>query len=367
MVALHILFSVMQLKRMIYQVTVFLTVAMLLCAPASALSARNAIVMDAATGNILFEKDADTRCLIASTTKIMTGLLICEDCDLSRQVEIPAEAQGIEGSSLYLKAGEQMTIEALLYGLMLSSGNDAAVALAIAHSGSIAAFVEQMNRRAAALGLESTHYANPNGLDDEGNFSTCRDLAKLGAYAMENPDFARVVSTRTYQYGSRTMTNHNKLLRYCDGAEGIKTGFTKAAGRILVSSIQRHGRRLVLVTMYAPDDWNDHCTLAEQCFSKFNICTLCKEGDIFGNGLCAAENLDAALLPEETVDAVRIRMDRNGGTAEFYVGASRIGQCSLKPMEAEQYADTKNHSIPGSVLAQEGRGADPCRARAAER
>lgn len=351
---------------MIYQVTVFLTVAMLLCTPTLALSARNAIVMDAATGKTLFEKDADTQCLIASTTKIMTGLLICEDCDLSRQVIIPPEAQGIEGSSLYLKAGEQMSMEALLYGLMLSSGNDAAVALAIAHSGSVEAFVEKMNRRAEELGLENTHYANPNGLDDEGNFSTCRDLARLGAYAMENPDFSRVVGTKSYRDGNRIMTNHNKLLRFCDGAEGIKTGFTKAAGRILVSSIQRHGRRLVLVTISAPDDWNDHCALAETCFSKFEIHTLCKEGDIFGNGLCAAENVEAALLPEEKIDAVRIRMDREGGIAEFYAGAALVGQCSLKPME-EQYASTENHSIPGRVLPQESRGADSCRTRAAQR
>ena len=345
----------MQLKRMIYQVTVFLTVAMLLCASASALSARNAIVMDAATGKTLFEKDAETQCLIASTTKIMTGLLICEDCDLSCEVEIPPEAQGIEGSSLYLKAGETMSVEALLYGLMLSSGNDAAVALAIAHSGSVEAFVERMNRRAEELGLENTHYANPNGLDDEGNYSNCRDLAKLGAYAMENPVFARVVSTKSYHYGSRTMVNHNKLLRFCDGAEGIKTGFTKAAGRILVSSIQRHGRRLVLVTISAPDDWNDHCALAETCFSKFKICTLCKEGDVFGNGFCAAENVEAALLPEETIDAVRIRMEQDGGTAEFYAGETLIGQCALKAMEAEKkYATTENHSIPGHMLPQEG-------------
>ncbi len=357
----------MQLKKMIYQVTVFLTVAMLLCAPAAALSARNAIVMDATTGKTLFEKDADTRCLIASTTKIMTGLLICEDCDLSRQVVIPPEAQGIEGSSLYLKAGEQMSIEALLYGLMLSSGNDAAVALAIAHSGSVESFVEKMNQRAKELGLENTHYANPNGLDDEGNYSTCRDLAKLGAYAMENPVFSQVVSTKSYNYGNRTMTNHNKLLRFCDGAEGIKTGFTKAAGRILVSSIQRHGRRLVLVTISAPDDWNDHCTLAETGFSKFEIRTLCKEGDILGNGFCAAENVEAALLPEEKVDAVRIHMDRNGGTAEFYMGATLIGQCALKPMEADRNAATENHSIPGCMLPQEGGGADSSRACAAQR
>ena len=357
----------MQLKRMIYQAAVFLTVSMLLCAPASALSARNAIVMDAATGKTLYEKDADRQCLIASTTKIMTGLLICEDCDLSREVEIPPEAQGIEGSSLYLKAGETMSVEALLYGLMLSSGNDAAVALAIAHSGSTEAFVERMNRRAEELGLENTHYANPNGLDAEGNYSNCRDLAKLGAYAMENPVFARVVSTKSYQYGSRTMVNHNKLLRFCDGAEGIKTGFTKAAGRILVSSIQRHGRRLVLVTISAPDDWNDHCALADRCFSQYKICTLCREGDIFGNGFCAAETVEAALLPEETIDAVRIHMDQDGGTAEFYVGQTMLGQCALKPMEAVHYAATKNNSIPGGVLPQKSGGADPCRTGAAER
>ena len=165
---------------------------------------------------------------------------------------------------------------------MRSSGNDAAVALAIYCGGTVEGFVARMNDKARTLGLKDTHFANPNGLDAPDHYSSAADLAALGAYAMENPIFAKTVSTKTVQAGGRALRNHNKLLWLLPGAEGIKTGFTKAAGRILVSSAQRQGRRLVAATMDAPDDWRDHQTLLEAGFADFRIVPIISAGEQLG-------------------------------------------------------------------------------------
>ena len=249
---------------------------------ARALSAEHAIVLDAATGRVLYEKAADERSLIASTTKIMTALVVCEHCNVLDRMRIPKEAVGIEGSSMYLREGEILTIQELLYGLMLQSGNDAAVALAIYCGGTVEGFVGMMNDKAHRLGLENTHFENPNGLDSPGHYSTARDLAVLTAYAMENPIFAKTVSTKSVRIGQRYLTNHNKLLWQVDGADGVKTGFTKAAGRSLVSSALRDGRRLICVTINAPDDWRDHKRLLEDGFSRYSQQQLVNAGQVVG-------------------------------------------------------------------------------------
>ena len=238
--------------------------------------------MDAASGRILYEKNASERSLIASTTKIMTALVVCEQSNLSDRVKIPPEAVGIEGSSMYLQEGEILTVQDLLYGLMLHSGNDAAVALAIYCGGTEADFVTMMNEKAELLGLTDTHFANPNGLDHDGNYSTALDLARLSVYALQNEDFLRTVSCKTVTVGGRTLRNHNKLLFTYDGAIGVKTGYTKAAGRILVSAAERDGRRLVAVTIQAPDDWNDHAALLDYGFSCFQRALLVEQGGIVG-------------------------------------------------------------------------------------
>ena len=186
---------------------------------ADAISAEKAILLDAATGRVLYEKDADSRSLIASTTKIMTALIVCEQCNVMDRMRIPKEAVGIEGSSMYLKVGEVLTIQELLYGLMLASGNDAAVALAIYCGGTVEGFAQLMNDKARELGLKGTHFENPNGLDSPGHYSTARDLANLAAYAMENPIFAKTVSTKSIRIGQRTLQNHNKLLSFVEGVD----------------------------------------------------------------------------------------------------------------------------------------------------
>ena len=259
-----------------------LAAVLLLPVQVSAVSARSAILMDAQTGRVLYEKDADRKGLIASTTKIMTALVVCEQCNVLDRLRIPKEAVGIEGSSMYLKEGEVLTVQELLYGLMLHSGNDAAVALAIYCGGTVEGFVELMNDKARYLGLTGTHFANPNGLDHPDHYSTARDLAILAAYAMENPIFARTVSTKTLTIGQRSMKNHNKLLWTVDGADGVKTGFTRAAGRVLVSGATRDGRRLIAVTIHDPNDWQDHKALLEEGFQNFRTRQIVAVGQQLG-------------------------------------------------------------------------------------
>ena len=278
--------------------------------PANAVSAEKALLLDGITGRVLYEKNADTQSLIASTTKIMTALIVCEQCNVLDRMRIPREAVGIEGSSMYLQEGEVLTIQELLYGLMLSSGNDAAVALAIYCGGTVEGFAELMNDKARTLGLRNTHFENPNGLDAPGHFSTARDLAKLASYAMENPIFCKTVSAKTVTVGNRSLRNHNKLLWQVEGAEGVKTGFTKAAGRILVSSALRDGRRLICVTLNDPDDWADHGKLLNDGFRRFALRRIVTAGECLGTlevesgqgsrvQLLAAENFDYALAEKE--------------------------------------------------------------------
>ena len=282
---------------------------------ANAVSAQRAIVLDAATGRVLYERNIDQQALIASTTKIMTALVICEQTNVLDRMQIPKEAVGIEGSSMYLQEGEVLTIQELLYGLMLSSGNDAAVALAIYCGGTVEGFVELMNDKAHMLGLQNTHFENPNGLDSPGHYSTARDLATLAAYAMDNPIFYKTVSAKTVTVGQRYLRNHNKLLWQVDGADGVKTGYTKAAGRTLVSSATRDGRRLICVTLNDPDDWRDHADLLNEGFSRFNVQTIVQKGDLVGTvevaggqsgrvELLSGEDLSLSLAEGERVELI---------------------------------------------------------------
>ena len=249
---------------------------------AKATSAQKAYVLDAVSGRVLYEKNATQQSLIASTTKIMTALIVCEQCNVLDRMRIPKEAVGIEGSSMYLKEGEVLTLQELLYGLMLSSGNDAAVALAIYCGGTVEGFAGLMNDKARILGMKDTHFENPNGLDSPGHFSTARDLAVLAAYAMENPIFYKTVSAKSVKVGERSLTNHNKLLWRVEGADGVKTGFTKAAGRILVSSATREGRRIIAVTIDDPSDWADHAALLEEGFARYSPKSIVTAGDRIG-------------------------------------------------------------------------------------
>ena len=224
-----------------------------------ALGAEGAILIDTKDKTVLFEKNADKKMYPASTTKIMTALDALESLEeigagQDSRVTVPDEAAGLEGSSVYLKAGQQVTMEELLYGMMLQSGNDAAAAVAICCGGDMETFVEKMNDKAAALGCGSTHFTNPSGLHDEGHYTTARDLAIIGAAAMEREDFRRIVSAESWQSQDtgRSYVNKNKTLFQYDGGNGIKIGYTKASGRTLAASAERDGKVLIAVVL------NDH-------------------------------------------------------------------------------------------------------------
>lgn len=239
-----------------------------------------AILIEADSGRVLYEQHAHTRMPMASTTKIMTALVVLEHCDLTETVCVDARAVGVEGSSVYLYEGERLTVEQLLFALMLSSANDAAAALAFHTAGSIEGFAALMNQTAASLELQNTQFANPHGLDAKGHYTSAYDLARITAYALENEVFLRIVSTPKKviplcgQQGARVLRNHNKLLSSLDGCIGVKTGFTKKSGRCLVSAVEREGVRLVCVTLDCPDDWRVHTALHENGFAAYERVTL---------------------------------------------------------------------------------------------
>ncbi len=238
------------------------------------ISAAGAVVLDMATGAVLFEKNADTPMPMASTTKIMTTLLLLEQGNLQEPFTVTKEMVQVEGTSMGLLAGDTVTPLALCYGMMLSSGNDAANAAAIRHSGSVAAFANAMNQKAEALGMKNTLFVTPSGLDEGGHHSTAYDMALLTAHALENPTFREIVQSQSHRlaYGNppypRTLTNHNRLLKEVEGCIGVKTGFTKKAGRCLVSAATRQGATVICVTLKAPNDWSDHKQLLDYGFSQ---------------------------------------------------------------------------------------------------
>lgn len=212
---------------------------------------------------------------MASTTKIMTALVAIENSTPFEIVSVHPDAARVEGSSIYLTAGARFTMESLLYAMLLESANDAAAAIAIHVGGSIAGFADMMNEKAAALGLTDTHFQNPHGLYDDTHYTTALELAKITAAAMENPFFSQIVRTKhktvTDIDGSitRSLANHNKLLRAYPDCVGVKTGFTKKSGRCLVSAAEREGMRLIAVTLDAPDDWRDHSAMLDLGFSLY--------------------------------------------------------------------------------------------------
>lgn len=237
-----------------------------------AVSAQSFALVEASSGRLLRGRETDRKLPMASTTKIMTGLLACESGRLDETFTVPAEALKVEGSSMGLVAGERLTLRELTYGLLLESGNDAAGAIAYLLDGSIPAFAERMNRRAAALGLTGTHFANPSGLDDAAHYTTALDLARLGAAAMKNEEFAAIASTYTARVpyngiqGGRLLCNHNELLNLYEGAIGIKTGYTRRSGRCLVSCAVRNGVKLVAATLNGHEDFDDHTALLDYGF-----------------------------------------------------------------------------------------------------
>ena len=257
--------------------------------PASAapsVSARSAVLIEAESGRVLYQQNAFLRLPMASTTKIMTAIVAIESGDTKRTVAVSPDAVGIEGSSVYLYPGEQLTMEELLYALLLESANDAATAIAIAVAGSVEGFSRKMNEKAESLGLTATHFTNPHGLDDEAHYTTAYDLAVLSAYALKNEAFRTICATTRKTIplkgdeGTRVLVNHNKMLTRYEGAIGVKTGFTKRSGRCLVSAAERDGLTLIAVTLGAPDDWRDHAAMLDFGFESYQSVLLAEKGGL---------------------------------------------------------------------------------------
>lgn len=303
--------------------------------------AQAAALIDVASGRLLYEENGDKRMKIASLTKIMTAIVAIEHGKLSEMVNTSPRAAGKEGSSIYLKRDEDMSLEHMLYGLMLRSGNDAATAIAEHVGGSEEGFVYMMNQKAEWLGLEGTHFMNPHGLDHEEHYSTANDLAKLAAYALANETFQNIVKTKVkkvpnpHEDWDYTWLNKNKMLSMYEGADGVKTGYTKKAFRCLVSSATRDGQQLAVVTLNDGDDWSDHRKLLDWGFEHFDLISLVQQGQqLEGYSLAAgrafryplAEAEKAGLTKRLVLVAEKSRQALGErGTIEFYLQGTKIG------------------------------------------
>lgn len=251
-------------------------------------SSHSACVIDIDTGRILAAKNENEKSEPASITKIMTALIALENADIKKVVTIPGAAAGVEGSSIYIKAGEKYSLEDLLYGLMLRSGNDAATAIAIDVAGSVDAFVGKMNQKAQELGCTGTHFNNPHGLPDEKHYTTAHDMALITAAALRNDTFVKIVSTKNYTAEpdgageTRSWQNKNKLLWQYEGAIGVKTGYTKSAGKTYVGAAERNGIRIAVVVLGAKDMWGDAAMLLDDAFASYQQVDLIKDGQSTG-------------------------------------------------------------------------------------
>ncbi len=234
------------------------------------------IIMDVNSGRVLFENNAYEKKYMASTTKILTAICIIENCNISDVITVTDKTVGVEGSSIYLEVGEKLSVKDLLYGLMLRSGNDCAETLAVYCSGSIEKFSLLMNETAKKIGALNSNFVNPHGLHNDNHYTTAYDLALISRYAMKNQDFRNIVSTKavkipfTTKNYDRYLTNKNKMLKEFDGANGIKTGYTKKAGRCLVSSCYRNGLELICVVLNCPPMFERSKHLLTQSFESYN-------------------------------------------------------------------------------------------------
>nr|WP_235946735.1 D-alanyl-D-alanine carboxypeptidase family protein [Paenibacillus glycinis] len=304
--------------------------------------ARGAALIDVESGRILYSHNGDKPMLIASLTKIMTAIVAIEHGKLSDMVETSVRAAGKEGSSIYLRRGEKMSLHNMLYGLMLRSGNDAATAIAEHVGGSEEGFVHLMNDKAEMLGLANSQFMNPSGLDAEGHYASANDLAKLTAYALKNPVFKEIVKTKSKSAPNPNdnwnylWKNKNKMLTMYEGADGVKTGYTKKSLRCLVSSATRGGQQLVAVTLNDSDDWNDHQRLLSYGFNHYPLSEVTHKGQpVSGYPLAVgrtlrypfAEGEKAQLRNKLTLVDARSAAYLLGerGTLDWFLGDERIG------------------------------------------
>ncbi|QEK13620.1 D-alanyl-D-alanine carboxypeptidase [Crassaminicella thermophila] len=250
------------------------------------ISASSAIVMDVKTGRVLYKKNINKKRPMASTTKIMTALVALEKSSPGDMVKVPKNAVGVEGSSIYLKYNEKLTMKDLIYGLMLRSGNDSAVAIASHISGSVDGFVKLMNKRAKEIGARNTNFVNPHGLHHKNHYTTAYDLALITRKALKNKEFHQIVKTKLWiadRDGYKYFYNKNKTLTQYNGGDGVKTGYTKVAGRCLVTSATRNGVQLICVVLNAPNWFEDSYRLLDYAFEKYTPFHVIKKNSIIKN------------------------------------------------------------------------------------
>lgn len=319
-------------------------------------SAKAAVVTEAVSGRVLYNQGGEWELPMASTTKIMTAYVVLKHAEnLDEVVTVSENAAMTEGSSMYLEKGENITIENLLYGLMLLSGNDAAVALAENIGGSVDGFVKMMNDEAEDMGLSHTHFDNPNGLPSDTHYTTALELNKITSHAMEYEKFREIVKTKTKSLPwqgkdyNREMTNHNKLLGTLDGCVGVKTGYTVAAGRCLVSAVERDGMTLICTTLCDPNDWEDHKALHNAMFDKYTLSEIVSEnevidkivlaGGLFGYSgispsktykfpICQSDDIKVDTKLDENISFPIYSGDRAGGGI-VYVNGEKYGEFDL--------------------------------------
>lgn len=309
---------------------------------APAITADAAVLMDARTGQVLYDKNAEQRRPPASTTKIMTALLAIEGGDLRQVVTVSPKAASVGEASMDLKAGEKLTLEDLIYGAMLQSGNDACVAIAEHIAGTESNFVLIMNQKARVIGAKNTSFKNTNGLPAAGHYTTTRDLALITRYALSNPVFQKIVSTRSKivgTQGERYLNNTNRLLWSYSWADGVKTGTTNEAGNCLVASATREGRQLISVVFHSDDRWQDSVRLLNYGFEGFEYVQLLKEGDPFeaievkesrGKEILAVASAKlGAVVPKNKPECLEkiVEIDR-GLTAPVHKG-QRVGRVTV--------------------------------------
>lgn len=314
-------------------------------------SARGAILMDTDNHRVLYAENAHYTQSVASISKIMTAIVAIENVDIKKTITVGDEILKAHGSGIYVKQGEKITIEDLLYGLMLRSGNDAALVIAKHVAGSTEKFVEKMNQKARVIGMNDTTFNNPSGLDeDKGNISSAYDMALLMSYAMQNEDFKIITGTKIHTVKTNKNVykwhNKNKLLNTYKYTTGGKTGFTKKAKRTLVSTATKDGLNLTVVTINDGNDWKDHTSLYEEAFKKYNSYTFLNKGNISilgetyykNNTLYVKKDFKYPLLASETEAAVlKYKLEKNRkynngdkvGTVNLYIGDKKVNSQNI--------------------------------------
>ena len=301
-----------------------------------------AVLIDAKSGAVLYSKNADKRLPMASTTKIMTALVVIENSHPEDIVKVSQTAAGVEGSSIYLEAGESISVNDLLYGLLLESGNDAATALAEGVFGSVENCCRVMNERAKSMGLVNTNFTNPHGLDDENHYTTAYELSLIAKSAMKNDLFRSIVGTKSYVTSGenvRYFSNHNRLLKSFEGAVGVKTGYTSRSGRCLVSASSRGGEEYIAVTLNDRDDWNDHKMMHSFALDNFGGYEIAdtQNFEIYAgfSKYIACDDVYITVSGESdfTLD-YKLSLGKDSGRVEYLTGGTSLGKFDVTVAES---------------------------------